>query len=160
MKELKSKHRAVARYLAVGLPLDKICDNLGLNYATWKTISNQELFKEAVRLIQVELEDRLIDESISDPVLLKIKLEAGKSVDRLVLERDMVETELGASSTTRISAAKSLLALSGYDKDQKAMSPMITINLTQDKIAAVMRNKDIKPQPDRIEPEEDSTNSD
>ena len=73
MKELKSKHRAVARYLAVGLPLDKICDNLGLNYATWKTISNQELFKEAVRLIQVELEDRLIEESISDPVLLKIK---------------------------------------------------------------------------------------
>ena len=151
MKELKPKHRTVAAYLALGYDLKGICENLNLNYDTWKVISNQPLFKEAIRMIQVERENALIDESLGDPVLLKLKAEALKSVSRLVEERDLFEKELGASSATRLSSAKALLEFAGYKEDRKDLSPTIILNLTQDKISAIFRDKKIEPQPDRIE---------
>ena len=66
MKKTNTKHRFVARLLAFGHDLKDVCDVYGLNFVTWRQISCDPIFKAAVREIEDELTDRMIEDAIED----------------------------------------------------------------------------------------------
>lgn len=113
----------------------------GLNLATWKQIVSSPLFKQEIARVQEKLEDRLVEDSVSDPVLMKLKMAASKAADRLVAEMDMVGED--SNSSSRIKAATSILDRLGYgDKKEESKEPNIMfVSLSAEKLASIMGKK-------------------
>lgn len=151
-KELKNKHKTVARYLAMGLGLREICEMLMLNYGSWQQIVATPLFKHEINRVAQEIEERAIEAAVTDPVLLRIKSATLNAVNRLVNEVDNIDPESGASATSRIRAAESILDRCGYStmKDDKPIGAVF-IPVTQDKLDAIMAKSSIQAQPQSIQ---------
>ena len=151
-KELNNKHRAVARYMALGLGLKEICDMFQLNHGTWQQITNTPLFKHEQERITSELEDRILEDAVKDPVIARIKAASLKAVNRLVEEIDAVGEESGATSSSRIKAAESILDRCGYNsKKEDHPTGAVFIPVTQDKLDAIFSKAGILPQPQSIQ---------
>jgi hypothetical protein len=150
MKELKTQHRAVARYLAFGVSLREICEQFNLNHSTWVQVVSTPLFKHEQQRIESELEDRLIDDEVKDPVLAKLKMATVKAVTRLVEEIDNCQE--GASASTRIKAAESILDRCGYShKEKETTMNTVFVPIQQEKIDAIFKKMAITPQADSIQ---------
>lgn len=151
MKELSTKHRTVARYLALGISIQEICQMYGLSLSAWKQIVGTPLFKQEIARIQEKLEDRLVEDSVSDPVLLKLKVAAGKAADRLVSELDSVGED--SNSSSRIKAATSILDRLGYGdkKEEKKTDSMIFVALSSSKLASILGKTELAVQPASIQ---------
>ena len=147
MKELKEKHRVVARNLAIGIDLKEICRNFNLNYDSWKQIVGQELFQEELRRISVEVEDKFIEGLPEDPVFLKLRLAADKAANRLGEEVD--NFELGTADS-RIRAANSILDRIGYYKKDTPQVPSIQIIVSSEKAEVIAGEIKKEVQPDNI----------
>ncbi len=149
---IQSKHKAVARYLALGFPLSDICDALGLNKATWARTVSEPIFREELSRIQMELEDRILDDGVKDPVYAALKIGAAKSVQTLLAEQANMNPEEGASASTRIKAANSILDRVGYNSAPQQAAVNITFQLSREKLElACGKPPSIEPQPDSIE---------
>lgn len=92
-----------------------------------------------------------MEESISDPVLLKLKSAAGRAVNRLVSEIDGVGED--SNPSTRLKAATSVLDRLGYGekKDDSNAPNIIFVSLSSGKLSSITNKKSIVPQPDTIQ---------
>ena len=153
---LKPTHSAVARYLAMGLELKAICQYLNLDEEQWQTIVTGELFRAEVRRVQGEIEDAIIEKSMDDPLMVEMRNCAKRAVIRLGTEIDNEEKELGATSTSRISAATNILDRLGYHARKEGIQQnVVVINMSQEKLAAVSRApSEIPPQKDSVTTEQ------
>ena len=150
LKNLNTKHRAVARYLALGLSLKEVCEQFNLNLDTWRQVTSTPLFKHEQERIMEELEDRVLEDAVKDPVLAKLKTAALRSVERLISEVDNAEE--GASATSRIKAAESILDRCGYNHREKETGvSAIFIPLSQDKLDSILGKAPLSPQPQNIQ---------
>ena len=137
--------------MALGISLEEISKNLGLNLASWRQIVCEPLFKQEVARIGRELEDRLLDSAVSDPILAKMKMNAMKAVEVLVQEMENVEKEMGGTAATRIKAADSLLDRVGYNTPQlQANQNIIFLEMSSEKLSALKGKKVLGKQPDSI----------
>jgi hypothetical protein len=146
--KLKPLHSAVAREMAVGLKLGEICKARGLNYTSWQQITSSELFKNEIQRLEKEIEDQFIDDHCSDPVLLRLKTASLSAAERLALEVDNTDSELGGKAATRIAASQAVLKITGYEK-QEAKN-VIVLNLSESKLNSILQVPDLEPQPERI----------
>lgn len=152
LKNLNTKHRAVARYLALGLSLKEVCEQFNLNLDTWRQVTSTPLFKHEQERIMEELEDRVLEDAVKDPVLAKLKTSALKAVERLISEIDNGDKESGASATSRIKAAESILDRCGYNHREKETGvSAIFIPLSQDKLDSILGKAPLLPQPQNIQ---------
>jgi len=151
MRDLKTKHRAVARYLALGIPLADVCENLGLSLESWRQIVSEPLFKQEVKRVEGELEEKMLENAVSDPVVAKMKMSALQAVSVLVSEMNNQEKEMGASSATRIRAADSLLDRVGYNTPSvQNGSNIIFLEMSTAKLDALRGKKGVAEQPDSV----------
>ena len=116
-------------------------------------MSRGSLFKEKLSDLQEKLEEKMVEEFASNPILHSIREECGKSVDRLASERDNFEEDANASS--RIKAADSLLNRAGYVKpeDQKERD-VIIVALSEEKLSKIREAQvggKIPAQPDKVQ---------
>jgi len=149
---IQSKHKAVARYLALGFPLSDICNALGLNKTTWSRTISEPIFQEELSRVQTELEDRILDDGVKDPVYAALKMGATKAVATLRAELENTNPEEGASASTRIKAANSILDRVGYNSARQQAAVNITFQLSREKLElACGKPAPVAPQPDSIE---------
>lgn len=143
MQSINNKHRMVARYLALGAPLASICDTMGLNLPTWQQIVSKPLFREEVKRISVEIDNKFVEDAINDPIHAEIKTLAREAVRQLKNELTCTDKEyLGSTAMSRIAAAKEILAMAGYKtSEEKQQSMSITFALSPEKLAAVQKSK-------------------
>lgn len=148
--EINAQHKAVARMLAMGFPLREICAVYRMELARWSSVVGQPLFQQEVARIQQELEQRMLDDASSDPIMLELRQGAQRAASRLVKEIDNAGEDSNASS--RIKAATTLLDRLGYTskKDDQAQQ-VVFVSLTQDKVDAVMGKKVLAEQPESIQ---------
>ena len=136
----ETKYRAVARYLAMGIDLRVICENLGLSVQRWQVIVGEPIFKDILRVVQESMEDKLADEVGNDPILIQMKMAGGAAVKRMVAEIDNLDPNEGASSVSRLKAAEGILSRIGYyKKDTPAGAAHVTIEIS-DRKAAIINN--------------------
>jgi hypothetical protein len=151
MKSLNSKHKAIARYLAMGADLRDVCRTYSLNYESWINITRSPLFKEEVARLERELEERMLQEISEDPVMQQLKVSALKAARTLDSELENYEKELGANASTRISASKTVLESAGYKKQENgAKSPSVIINLGNFQSELLKRATIVPEMPDRL----------
>jgi len=150
--ELKSRHRAVARYMAIGCDLKTICDNYGLNYSSWLQITQAPLFREEVKRIELEIENRLVEESVTDRNILRMKLASTRAVARLEAEMDNIDADSGASAATRIKAATSILDRVGYSgkEDTGPSQNVVVFEFSKEKLEAVKSKSQVGVQPEAV----------
>jgi hypothetical protein len=135
--ELKPKHKAVARLLALGVPLPDICSTYNLNYDTWTQTCRAPLFKAEVASIQDELTDRMIDETIKDPSVARLKTLSAKAITALESELENHNREDGATAASRIKAADSILDRAGYIGKTEQLAPSVVIEISAGKMEFV-----------------------
>jgi hypothetical protein len=152
MQELKNHHKAVARQLALGVPLKKICEILNLSYSTWSQITCQQLFKDEVARVAGELEEAIIDEAVKDPVHARLRAASVQAANLLIEEIENNDPSQGASSSTRIKAATSILDRAGYSSAPSAqVNQTLIFNLSESKLNSIMNGaKKPEVQPDSI----------
>jgi len=89
---------------------------------------------------------RLLDESIEDPVFQELKVGSKLAATRLREEIENFEEGTGASSSTRINASKAVLDFAGYKKDREG-SNIVNIVLSEAKLDSVLSAKPPEDQP-------------
>ena len=142
----------MARYLALGIPLRDICSTLGLNHASWSRTISEPIFQEELRRVEAELEDRVLDDASSDPTLVQLKNLTRKAVETLSVELENTDVEQGASASTRIKAANSILDRAGYSSLPTTPTVNISFQLSKEKLDLVTgKAASVSPQPDSIE---------
>ena len=152
LQDLNTKHRAVARYLALGVKLEDICQMYSLNLSSWRQITTSPLFQHEVARVAGELEDRILDDAVKDPVLAQLKAGTLSAVKRLLVEADNCNPEEGANAGTRIRAAESILDRCGYNyKQEPAQNNVIFVALGSEKLDAVLGKKEITAQPTSVQ---------
>jgi hypothetical protein len=135
LQNLKNLHRVVARELALGLTIEEICEARNLDLSSWKRIISKPIFQNALQDLHKEIDNQLIEDSKDDPVLSFMRSKALKAAQRLSEEMDNFDNAQGASSTTRITASKSLLDRIGYNsRDPEQAQNVVKIELSADKI--------------------------
>jgi len=150
MQELKTQHRAVARYLALGISLRDICAQFNLNHSTWSQVVITPLFKHEQLRIEAELEDKILDDEVKDPILARLKTATIKAVTRLVEEVDNCQE--GSSASTRIKAAESILDRCGYShKEKETTLNTVFVPISQEKIDAIFAKTPLLTQPDSVQ---------
>lgn len=147
-----NKYKIVARYLALGVPLEDVCTTLGFSLQTWTRIISEPLFKEELSRIQKEIEDRIVEDAVSDPVHAKLKAASVKATNLLIAEVENNNPEEGANAGTRIKAANSILDRAGYTTGiQQSSGVNITFQLSKDKLNfALSKAGAVEPQPDIV----------
>jgi len=147
--KIKTLHRAVARYLALGYPLEEVCSAFNLKLNTWRRIVRDSLFQQEVKRLEKEREDLELEASLTDPIIAQMKMNALRAVNRLIGEVDNFEEDLGANASTRIKAANSILDKLGYNKSIVGSGSTLLIQeLSRDKLDAVEKKYRLSPQPD------------
>lgn len=135
-EKLDSIASTVARYLALALDYEDISVQTGLTVDQVAKVARGNLVKKRSREIQKEIDARVIEDAAADPTLLFIKGKAMKAASRLAEEVDNFDKEeSGASSSTRISAAKELLALGGYKQSEERGQTGAVIMISADKVS-------------------------
>lgn len=148
--EINAQHKAVARMLALGFELREVCEVYRLEYGRWKAVVEQALFQQEVARIQAELEQRMLDDTSSDPIMLELRQGARKAAARLVKEVDMTGEDANAGS--RIKAAVSLLDRLGYTaKREDQQASVVFVTITGDKLDAIMGTKQLGEQPATVQ---------
>lgn len=152
LQDLNTKHRAVARYLALGVRLEDICAMYSLNLSSWRQIVTSPLFKHEVERVSSELEDRILEDAAKDPVMAQLKAGTLTAVKTLLHEAENHNPEEGASAGTRIRAAESILDRCGYNyKPEAPQSNVIFVSLGSEKLDAVLGKKEITAQPTSVQ---------
>ena len=80
----ETKYRAVARYLAMGIPLDSICANLGLSLDRWRVIINEPIFKSILAEVQDLMDEKLGEAVSEDPIFIRMKMARKPRIELLL----------------------------------------------------------------------------
>ncbi len=115
--------------------MKEVCDNLGLNYASWAVITQCEVFKAKVKELTNEIEQRVLDKLPEDPVFLKMKLAQAKAVNRVVAE---IDNEIDGSANTRLNASFGLLDRIGYGKKEQDTGTKVAVVVISEGKASAM----------------------
>ena len=137
-------YNIVAREVALGIPLVDICDARGLKLATVQKVARGDLFQENVRRFQAEIDQEIIQDAVSDPVLAKLRALSYRAVGTLAEEMESFDKENGASAATRISASKEVLNRAGYagKSEGEGVSKVILL-LSESKLDAIKQATEI-----------------
>jgi len=127
--QINPMHRAVMRYMALGIPLPEICKRLDLDLNVWQHITTSAAFQDALQQLLSEYDDRVASE---DPILAKLKNLADQAVEVHKQNMDSVSTR----PTTAQRAAESILDRLGYREIQSAQT-VININISPEKLASL-----------------------
>lgn len=134
----ETKYKAVARYMATGIPLEVICGNLGLSLDRWRQVVGESVFKDILRQTEENMDERLGEVISEDPVFIKMKMAGKKAVDRIVEEIDNFAEDQGANAGTRLKAAEGILSRIGYYKtDLPINAASIKIEISGEKAKVI-----------------------
>jgi len=152
MKEVKSHHKRVARYLSTGRwSLKEICETLGLNYSSWSQIVQSPIFRATVEEYQVQLDEEFIEEEKEDPIRMRLRMLQGKAVDTISGAMSSVNPQTGFTDATALRASQDVLDRLGYYSEKETITPKITITLTEDQAKAISISVDALPaQPKKV----------
>lgn len=155
--KIEPKHRAVARYLALGIPLGKVLETLGLTSGTslerWQAIVKTPLFQEEIRKFEGKFEDALVEDQLTDSTMLRLKSLQKGAVTVLEEELEAVMDDDGReiNAGTRLKAAFGILDRTGYSpKEERSISATLMINLSQDTYDKLSKKQELAPQPELI----------
>lgn len=124
IRKLTALHRHVLRLRALGTPMREICENLGLNYETWRRIENSALFQHALKELQDDLDAQLVE---NDPIVAQMTELLPLAVE--THRKNMQE----APPAIRQRAAESILDRLGY-AERRAVQQAIQINISVEKL--------------------------
>jgi len=141
LQKLNNVHRVVARELALGIPLAKICEHRALNFKSWRNITTAPLFQQEVRRIESEIEEQIIDQHVTDPTVAELKSHSLAAAKKLGEELDNYDSETGGSASSRIKAAQALLDINGYTNKEDSGGQTVVINLSPEKLANIQKRK-------------------
>lgn len=137
----ETKYRAVARYMAMGISLSTICDNLGLSLERWRVVVNEPLFKDILKSANDMMDEKLGEEVATDPIFIKMKMAGKKAVDRVIAEIDNFDVKSGANASSRLKASEDILSRIGYfKKDGPIASANVTIEVSEGKALVINRS--------------------
>ena len=146
-----NRHRICARYLACGIALEEICSEFGWNLTTWRQIVNSPLFKQELNRLSKEIEDKIIEDSVRDPVLLRLRTASLSAAKLLESEVRNFDSKIGATASSRIKAAAEILDRTGYNHPEKVEeASIIHIHLGQEQLNSIRNKKVIDIQPDQL----------
>lgn len=114
-KELNSRHRALMRQLAVGVPLKEAAEVLGFSIQRASLVSNSPLFKEEMSKMEGEIRAKFVDSEGSalqgDEVRKYLMDNAKKAAEKLVKLQDGATNE-----RVQQASAIEILDRTGYGK--------------------------------------------
>jgi hypothetical protein len=107
----------------------------GLTVENVAKIARGNLVQKRVREVTKELDARVIEEAAADPTMLFIRNKSMKAAARLAHEVDNMDREdEGATASTRLKAAETLLSIGGYRAKEEDRSGGVVIMISGDKI--------------------------
>ncbi len=134
-KQLPNTARLVMLLLAQGRNLKSICEEYQLSYEQYKRIANSDLFKVEQAKLTDQLREEAMEAASADPVLRTMREAGQKAAKLLVDEVGNFDVEGGASPSTRIKAAESILDRIGYTgkakETDKTAAPVIVISASK-----------------------------
>jgi hypothetical protein len=135
MKKERTQIRAVARRMAAGHTLE---DTLASFYITdemvirsWKLTVKGDLFKKVLQDFVDEIEVAYVEDTASDPEWQKLQVLRGSAIHTIGHEVGNYNSDEGASSGSRISAAKQILTMTG-SRTEDEQRPIILAALGED----------------------------
>lgn len=144
-----SRYRMVARYLALGVPLEEVCQAHGLEFLRWRTIVSSQMFRAVLEEINGEIDQRVAEEAVNDPTLATLRLNARKAADTLV--EVMEGAAEGVTASSRIKAADSILDRTGFAREKEAAPPQVVfLKISANQLALVMGGNLPKEQPSSV----------
>lgn len=143
----------VAYDIALGLSYGDIAVHHKLTLDEVHKIARGNLVQKKVREFTAEIGERVLGEVSADPVRNFLAGKGMVAAEVLVREVENTESETGASATTRINAAKEVLALGGRTAQKEVKAPQMIINITADKVnrAAEIQEEVLKNVPDFVD---------
>lgn len=125
----------VARLLSLGLDYEDVATSTGLPIDSVAKVARGNLVKKRIRELTKELDERVIDDAATDPTTLFLRNKSMKAAETLAYEAENYDKEeQGATSSTRISASKEILALAGYKAQEEKSSGGNVIMISADKV--------------------------
>ena len=159
IQKLDIRHRTVAKYLALGFSLERIFEYLVIprdQWDNWKKVCDGTVFKREVSAFQDELGEKILEDNIKDSTFLEMRMASAKAAKRLVSEMDNFDTEVGASSSTRIKASESILDRTGYSKGaEQDAGKGVVINISAAKLDSVFGSARLANIPETVSGPED-----
>ena len=149
---LKPSHKQIARLRAMGFRGKEIANYLNLSVNHVSNVLKTPLFLAEVDRIVDEIEENELSEESRDGTFIKLRASSRGAAERLAIEVD--NEDEGASASTRISAANSILDRAGYRAKETSDTPsVIFLEFSPEKLSALRAKHGITPQPDYIDAE-------
>lgn len=125
----------IAYDIALGLDEEDIAAHHGLSREEVQKISRGNLVKKKVREYAKEIEERLVQDTVDNPVRKFLHSKGLVACKRIVEELDNDVPEMGGSATTRLRAAELVLKYGGHAPQESgaAAGAVINITISQDK---------------------------
>lgn len=120
----------IARGLALGLSYEDLAIQHGMTTEQVAQIARGNLVKQRVRELMKEIDEEAIANAGASDVKVYLAAKGLSSAKRLVIEMENEDTELGASATTRINAAKTILELGGHSAPKGEAPPVAVIMIS------------------------------
>lgn len=133
-KKIQTLERTIMRYMALGSDVEEVAEFLDVPLNVVKKITKSPLFKTELVEMQREIDEQVIQEAASDPVMQVIKINALKAAKRLV---DEIDNDGDGSASTRIKACESVLNKGGYGDKREGEGNRVVINISQGKAASI-----------------------
>lgn len=157
-KSAPTLHRHIMRKMCLGVALEDIAVEEGIPVESLRKVINGKTFQLELAHMQEqidkEVQERAADmEAEKDPVIRRLRKLVPQAVTRIASEMDNCDPDSGASSATRLAAAKLLIEMDGRytPNKQNGTAPTIILNFSQDKVAAIQKKLgkviDIQPEP-------------
>ena len=145
MIKINSIHRLLMRKMLLGRTVEDICLEEGLDVELYKKASETALFKSEMKEMAAQVTTELATETASemakmDPMIRKLKGLVPAAVDRIADEMHNFNKDDGATASTRLDAAKTIIAMEGSyspKKEAGSIAPIININFSPAKLAMV-----------------------
>lgn len=141
----KAQVRAVARLIAFGFSEEDALSTYHIKdadlVASWKQTMKGAMFKGVVREFQEEIEQRMLDEHFEDSAVAKLWATRGDAADTLCREVTNYDKEnQGATASSRITAAKTILDKTGSQEEDKA-KPVYIPTLTEETMKSIFERE-------------------
>ena len=131
----------IVRDTALGLTSSEIAQYRELDVDFVDKVKRGSLFRKKLKDMQEQMNQQLIEEQQGDPLRQKLRAHAGRAISRVVEEIDNTDPSQGASATTRLKAAATLLDRAGYGvKQDEAAGSSVTIMISTEKMDGIKKS--------------------
>jgi len=142
-----SLHRTIMRKLCLGVSLEAIAQDCGVEVAHLEKVVKAPLFQQELNKMQAAVDTEVAQqaaelEAEKDPIIKKLRGLVPRAINRLGAEIDNFDPEQGATAGTRLKAVEMVIAMEGTyspKKDNGPAAPTVILNFSPAKLDAVKK---------------------